>query len=549
MGGAPDPLAVLVVPDAFSVLVISAVLYLSVQLVCIARSRACCIANAGAGAWAQVVNMGFNLDAALASGSTSGAQLQAPFGVLPSDQGMLWLSLSRALNCLEVPGARWDNPGEVWQSAWLLLPQTPGCCCFPLTIFLALFGICLSIVKLPFAAVAVVLWYLLPAQLCFLLNYPRYVRRVYVAVGGCRHWGCVLRALGSIVLLVPLLAVPPLQLFGCFWFSIWLAVFQAFRWTAQATNLAAAFFGFGRVAADSARVGAAYMASIELLVEEIVKWGLEEARPGEPNYHEIRCDVLLVSVIVLALALLSTFPLLVALALLKATLFLLKCYSMYFRSVRLVCFACPCCCLPVLLPLFGLLAVLIPLGWALALGFVLVGALVGAPLCGVLAVFGTADHGGHACAQLGAGLHANLAIVVVADRVSDLVLAFSVDRDGEKKLAEAIEATLPTLGHDGRVSFPPRPDRPPPFLCWPCAWLLLQPPRRASEGQLPTVAPKDSSASSADTAAPETPPAAARWGPLVLVWAGTAAACYAMMNAAEVLPAALALRSTAAVLL
>ena len=81
MGGAPDPLAVLVVPDAFSVLVISAVLYLSVQLVCIARSRACCIANAGAGAWAQVVNMGFNLDAALASGSTSGAQLQARHSV------------------------------------------------------------------------------------------------------------------------------------------------------------------------------------------------------------------------------------------------------------------------------------------------------------------------------------------------------------------------------------------------------------------------------------------------------------------------------------
>ena len=34
MGGAPDPLAGLVVPDAFSVLVISAVMYLSVQLVC-----------------------------------------------------------------------------------------------------------------------------------------------------------------------------------------------------------------------------------------------------------------------------------------------------------------------------------------------------------------------------------------------------------------------------------------------------------------------------------------------------------------------------------
>ena len=171
----------------------------------------CCTARLGALGTNELASIPFApLDDALALRGDGGLPL--PFSALPPCQGGAWFGWCRVLRVLEPPCASFNLESAVKDAA----PSFVGCFGYGL----------LALLKTPPVAGFVALGYLLPSQLAFFANYPRFAARVVCAVGGCAHWSPRVRLAALSLLPVPLLCAPALQLFGCLWVWLGLTLFE-----------------------------------------------------------------------------------------------------------------------------------------------------------------------------------------------------------------------------------------------------------------------------------------------------------------------------------
>ena len=429
--------------------------------------RSCCVSGLGdgepfQGSFGSVIGSELDLDKALLVGESVWApRLPPPFCVLPPCLGRAYFCWCRMVRLLEP-----CVPFSGWETHTANLTRRAVCCegfnCIEELLWTLPF-LLLSVVKIPVVAAVVAVGYLLPTQAAFACAFPRYFSHIMRSIAGCSHWGCGLRFCASLGLLPILLVLPPLQLFGCLWFALGLSFFLSIRWTYAATSIWGALFGFGRAAADAGRAGAAYLALIELALQQVRVWSSIEARPGERGFYDLSCTGALAAVLVGGVGLLTVTPTIALLMLLKSPLYLLKTFELYGRAILKACTECHPIVIVLVSPMIVAVFALAPLGWLLITVFWLLAA-VGLGLSGAVASYFAGGGDGRSssgfCMALCAGLELNLAAIVTADRFSDLGLMwqpFDVFGRGSE--------------HFGI---------PPPVVCAPCACLVRALQRRRS---------------------------------------------------------------------